>query len=487
MFFESPSWDSPTSLAVAEPAISDLPDALTIPLPPSLAGSVYGDDSELSVAAETLGKPEIPSAPANAEKVFVEDKETNPSTKESEDRRPRTLPSAGRVTPIEQTAGPADTGVTSLDRLVHMLRDDAYQTRRFEALQAHVQDLMLYCHTAGNLIPRQSHLFRSMVNCLKTDNSTAFALLYTQAVQLRESNTFPDKLMRNYSSINSPLTPFPGTHLSWLHTLSPDIQQGIMNMLCMIRSSPEYLARRLANLSTSQLSNLAQPHRQSAVLESVLRNPGAGSPFPGKLRINLAKAGEDSKLPTDLDVQNGPLFVLLHYVFQDKSPSDVLERSRRCDVWSTTCAHLIEEGKADPDDFCMAILDVFATLSPWSTGPQLETFLKGLVQSGAFILEPPGDQQVDFTKSEETLELSKKTTITEYFDNALKSLTQLLTSGPSQEIMPESSLHLIHAILRKVVNLEKRKKAQNFFVRWYCTSFVSNALICPEVGYPIRF
>ncbi|MCJ1473608.1 hypothetical protein MMC13_002259 [Lambiella insularis] len=463
---------------MAEPIALDIPDELKIPLPPSASGSEYGDDIEDPMTAEPRGQSTVlPVVQHGA--IPKEEEESN--TKRSGGLPSGSLSPFRRVASLEQAATPGDAGVTrSLDNLIHMLRDDAYQTRRLKTLQDHIQDLMTYCHNAGSLIPRQSHLYRLMVRCLKTDHSTAFASLYTQAVQLRESHTIIHKLTETPLPSYSPLVPFPGPQLSWLHTLSPDVQRSIVRLLHRIRSKPDFLASRMASLSSSQLSKLAQPHRQAAVQESVLRHSTAGSPFLGGPGIRLVKAGEDHELHNNLSLEHDPLFLLLYRVFPSTRASDASERSRRCDIWSSTCAHMIEEGKADPDEFCMAILDEFANMTSWSIAPQLEVFLRELMQSGAFILELPDEQHIDFTRSGEISGASQNTNKVAYFDNALKSLTQLLTSGPSRDSMPEDALNMIHAVLRKIKDPEKNSKAQKFFVRWYCTSFMSSALICPE-------
>ena len=111
---------------------------------------------------------------------------------------------------------------------------------------------------------------------------------------------------------------------------------------------------------------------------------------------------------------------------------------------------------------------------------QLELFLMELMQSGAFLLDPAVVQPMDFTKPEER-PTGKDPTVSRFFGNALRTLTVLLTDSATPGI-PQGVLELIRAILRKVEFPDRKAKAKKFFVRWYCTSFISNILKYPEVS-----
>ena len=261
-------------------------------------------------------------------------------------------------------------------------------------------------------------------------------------------------------------------------------------MITRIRSDTNFLARYLTKSSSAHLNQLAHPHRQAAATESVLRNPTGSGSFRGSVYFNPSKSKDD--LEPLGDVEHDPLFLLINCVFQTSNDPSLSERSFQCDVWSTVCAQIVEEGKADSDEFCLAILDVFAGIDSWPMKPQLETFLTELMQSGTFVLEPSANQVVDFTKPTETSESSGAAKIRGFFENALRTLTQLLTRGLAEDAIPKTVLDLIHATLIKINDPVKRTKAQKFFIRWYCTSYISNALIYPEVRdvlyycFPIR-
>ncbi|MCJ1382873.1 hypothetical protein MMC17_005986 [Xylographa soralifera] len=479
VFFESHEWASPTSVTLVNQTPIDLPDELNIPLPPSAAGSEYGE-SDVLMPAETsqrlddpLGVPEVGQQTTKAqekEHVKTEPAGNSPG-----------LPSdGGHATPPIQASTPINsTSKTILPSLIQILREDAYESGRFESLQSQIQDLMSVCHATERLMPRQLRLSRMMLNCLKSDNSAAFASLYSQAMQLQESQSHPHYLPKKvYSSGYDPLAPFPDRQSSWLHRASPEVQRGIIHVITRIRSDPKFLARYFTKLSSAHLNQLAHPHRQAVATESVLRNPTGSGPVRGSVYINPSKSKDD--LEPLGDAEHDPLFLLINCVFQTSDDPGLKERSFQCDVWSTVCAQIVEEGKADSDEFCLAILDVFAGMDFWPMKPQLEIFLTELMQSGTFVLEPSAKQVVDFTKPTETSESPTAAKVIGFFENALRTLTKLLTDGPAENAIPKTVLDLIHATLSKIKDSMKRTKAQKFFIRWYCTSYISNALIYPE-------
>ncbi|MCJ1437608.1 hypothetical protein MMC27_006995 [Xylographa pallens] len=479
VFFESHEWASPTSITLVDQTLTEFPDELRIPLPPSAAGSEYGDSDGL-MPAETSQRPGDPSGVPELGQQTIQAQEIEHVRTETARKGPE-LPSVGEhAAPPVQASTPVNSSSKAiLASLIQILREDAYESGRFESLQNQVQDLMSVCHVTERLMPRQLRLYKMMLNCLKSDNSAAFSSLYSQAIQLQESQRYPHYLpKRVYSSDFDPLGPFPGRQSSWLHGVSPEVQRGIIHVITRIRSDPKFLARYLTKSSSAHLNKLAHPHRQAAATESILRNPTGRGSVRGSVYINPSKSKDD--LEPLGDVEHDPLFLLINCVFQTSNDPGLSESCLQCDVWSTVCAQIVEEGKADSDDFCLAILDVFAGMGSWPMKPQLETFLTELMQSGTFVLEALANQVVDFTKPTETSESSGAAKVVGFFENALRTLTQLLTGGLAENAIPRTVLDLIHATLSKINDPVKRTKAQKFFIRWYCTSYISNALIYPE-------
>ncbi|MCJ1403012.1 hypothetical protein MMC11_006234 [Xylographa trunciseda] len=479
VFFESHEWAPPTPFTLVDQTLTDIPDELRIPLPPSTAGSEYGDPDFLMPAETPKGLGNLVGVPESGQET-LQAQETNYAEAEIVENIPG-LPSAEdhAIPPVQASIPIFSSSNAIVHSLIQILREDAYESGRFENLQTQIQDLMSGYHVTGRLISRQLHLYRMMLNCLKSDDSAEFASLYSQAVRIQELQSHSHHPPRKvYSNGYNPLAPFPGRQSSWLHTVSPEVQRGIVHVIRMIRSDPKFLAGYLTNVSSSHLNKLALPHRQSAATESVLRNPTGSRSVAGSVYTSSSKSKDESGT---LDhIEHDTLFLLINCVFQISDDPGSMERHLQCDVWSTICAQIVEEGKADSDEFCLAVLDIFATMDPWLLKPQLETFLKELIQSGTFVLEPPANQVVDFKKPAEISENPRVTKLTGFFENALKTLTQLLTSGPAENAISKGVLNLIHSTLSKIGDPVKRTKARKFFLRWYCTSYISNALVYPE-------
>jgi len=480
VFFESREWSSPSSSAFAEERTTEFPDELRIPLPPSIAGSEYGEDLEgLPAASPTAG---------------LETATEHPRLEEDGPSYPKTgTTGMGPTPPVFKAADPEDfppleelashggyrTASSPMEELILSINKEAHQTRRFISLQSHVQELIRHCGISGRLIPRQSRLYRLMASCFKADNSTNFASLYAQSVQLRESCTYSHDLAEAHIGSQSPLQPLLGPSTSWIHTLPPVIRTGVSQLFHRIRTESNFLATRIANLSSSQLTKLAHPHRLSAVSESILQASGMSQYTHGTAPQKLSNKPKEN-FASQAGLQRDPLLLLVHGLFDTSSGPISRESQRQCSIWSTTCAKVIEAAKPGSDEFCTAILDAFGNMYPWPMKAQLELFLMELMQSGSFLMYPAAIQPVDFTKPEGQ-PIGKDPTTSEFFANALKTLTVLLTDSFSPGI-PHGALELIRAILRKVESPDKKTKAKKFFVRWYCTSFLSNILKYPEVS-----
>ena len=482
VFFESPEMSSFSPPAQVEQTPMDVPDELRIPLPASVAGSEFGEDVDMPMVTELpTGHQGDPEGPDNTDQF--------PLAQEVDSDR---IGTTGLLSPVpktdenksceEQKSSPLPALVPPLPlkELFQCMQTQAHEICRFELLQSHVQSLIHYCGVTGRLIPRQAHLYRLMVNSLKVDNNTSFASLYTQSVQSRYSYIEGHKIVQSSSGNPSPLGFVRGPPPSWIHTLPMAVQRGVVQLFHRIRSEPHFLARRIADLSSSHLDKLTRLHRNFGGTESILQSTGThrseSSVFPFQFSKSKRKFEELGDLESD------PMFLLLHSVFDTSLGPRSQESRMRCDVWSRTCAHIIEIGKSGSDDFCMAVLDAFANMHPWPMKPQLELFLMELMQSGAFLFDTEVSQPLDFTRPEETQDVAIAATRSKFFDDALRTLVDILTGHNPESGMPQGAMDLIYATLRKIETVEKKCKAQKFFIRWYCTSFISNVLKYPEVS-----
>lgn len=129
------------------------------------------------------------------------------------------------------------------------------------------------------------------------------------------------------------------------------------------------------------------------------------------------------------------------------------------------------------NEFCFAVLEILADLTPWELGPKLELFLMELMHTGRFITSSTSHVSgaKDFPEPTES-------SIPAFFDSAVDALLDVVT-GSAPFSVPTVSLHLIHATLQKLDDPQKTARARRFFVyTWYCNTFLSSALLYPEVS-----
>ena len=482
LFFESPEMTSFSPPAQVDQPSVDLPDELRIPLPASVAGSEYGEDVEMPVGTEaSAGQEGDLEGPDNTDQPPVTQKPDSERIDTTGVLFPM-LKTDGYYSKEEQKSRPLQALVppSPLKELFQSMQIQAHEVCRFELLQNHIQGLIRYCGITGRLIPRQAHLYRLMVNSLKTDNSTSFASLYAQSVQSRYSCINSPKVAQSSSGSPSPLSRLRGPPLSWIHTLPLAVQRGVLKLFHRIRSDPHFLAHRIADMSSLHLDKLTRLHRQVGDGESILQSNGKHRSESSVFAFQFSKSKR--KLEDLGDLASDPMFLLLHSVFDTSLGPQSQESRMRCNVWSTTCAHVIEMGKSGSDEFCMVVLDTFASMHPWPMTPQLEIFLMELMQSGASIIENQASQPLDFTRPEGTQDAAIVAIRSKFFDDALRDLLDILTERNPESGMPHEALDLIYATLRKIQTAEKKSKAKKFFIRWYCTSFISNILKLPEVS-----
>ena len=372
-----------------------------------------------------------------------------------------------------------------------MVRKDQYEEVCLRSLQHQVHKHLRRCALLQRGNHLQSHLYRLMIDHFRSEDKLGFGLLYNDSRRLRElcstDATFHFD-MQNSQGGHKVNSGDQGHLASWIYGVSTGARDLISDLLQRIRTDSGFLAGRLTTLSHSQMCALGQSHHLPAATASV--SPVQKYVFGGSAgswnRDHSAQdSGNHGRASSTL--QQSPLSLILHSLFDSTCEGGCLEYQHRIDVWSTACAQVIMDGKRGSDELCMHILNEFTRSRPWSMQLQLEPCLLKLIQDGAFLLDSLGTQPVDFTKPAELSNARVAVATSEFFEKAMRNVIDLITRSPPTMSMPAVILDLIRNVLGKIKSPEKRTKARNFFVsRWYCASFLSNALIYPEVRTTVR-
>ena len=493
LYFESPEMPAvipPETLCFDRvPDVPDgndamgIPDELRIPLPSSSTCSEYGENDD---AREPSERP--PSSaedkPEDGSPVYAPGSTQNASRNENDSQRP--LSAGDQPITIGNVSSTGNEAVepVSFGEIVRTLRREKFELERFHAFESRVHLLLGQCGIYQRLLPVHSHLYRLMVDRLMTDSTPAFASLYSQIIELQQISNDTMYLRSNQGTpVWSHRFASSQEHAySWIQTMPPQLIPGITRLICKIRTDPRFLADRIAKLSSSQLYDLTRPHKISITTESITQTPTGLARFDLRKHRKPDANLKDSRelLPT---MQHDPLVLLIHGIFDVSSISGSKESYQQLDVWSTVCAQTIADGKPGSDDFCITVLNSIATSEPWKLEPQLEILLLDLLRSGAFLFDQSRARSVDFTQPTESHDARIAIATSEFYAKSLDRILSLIAQGPPELAVPRRTLSLIQAILDKIADPGKKTKAKNFFVtRWYIGTFISDAVIFPEVS-----
>lgn len=376
----------------------------------------------------------------------------------------------------------------SLDELTELVRMERYRHSRTLSAQKCVDSLSLSCGLNGRLICISAFAYDAMLDHFKADNQAGFAESYEGCEQLVEAcnarRRYPPRV-NMYGSEDSLDTEISGDlSSSWLQNLLPVHQNAIFGFLAKIRTDPEFLADRITNLSSSELVALSFPYQSVSVVDSVLQNHSHGKP---RSHDSVRRIGSASSRPNRLRTfhQGEPFFALFNAVFDRSSTPGSLEDLRRIDIWSTTCAKTITQGKRGSDELLIATLDAFASFQDWPLKPKLEMYLMKILQEGAFLLDASSKELVDFKQQLEIRNANAAIACSNFFDKALKDLFKILTEGRPLDSIPLGVLEFARAVLRKIKDSRIRTRARNFIAaKWYFSLFLSKILVYPEVRPP---
>ena len=464
----------------------DLTEALRIPLPPSSTCSENSHESlpetdRKSTHQEMDDSKSIKDQDMEAENPIRllldtsgEEGPTVPSKNiDYQDDGNETSPHSIRLLPLEE--------------LIQAVRKEHYEQDCLQSLQRQVHELMYTCTLLKQSIIVQSQLYRLMIDQYSLENKENFDLLYRKSLKVQRwpkilehsqprVETFVGKSGHNLASEDR------GD--SWIDKLSVDSRQTVVDLLREIRINPDFLSSRLATLSNLQLGALARsdqprPNPRDSILSSPSYRMGTlTGDSKTQYRVSGSRIGD---LPCR-NLQDTPLSLLLNTVFDEGSGQSQWERNFRYATWSSTCAQIVLDGKHGSNELIVLILDEIANSESWPLALRLESYLTDLIQDGAFLLDSTANQHVDFTRPQESSNAQFAIAISEYFDSALLTFIKLINSELSQAGMSKSMLDFICAVLHKVRDPKKRIEVRNFIVsRWLCGSFLSTALIWPEV------
>lgn len=448
-----------------DPARSpDIPIELEIPLPLSSACSEDGGGETQAVERQWEGQPASEQAPP-------------------EEARPVSpIPVVNGLGGVPARTPSAHVPSISFDDLARLVELEYYAGRSAQTAQADRDELFLSSALARRLLQSSSLAHRSMVDQFRHNDHGGFAASYKACEDLVDECVPGEDLRQAHDP-----SPYAGDieqgreavysqSTSWIQRLSGAHQEDILAFLSTIRTDRTFLSDCISRLSVSEVTALTSSLQFPGSSDSVFPNH-----FGGQVRSNGKDRRSGISSPAVDAIRefhrNDGLFALLHGVFDGSSRHECLLRA---DVWSSTCARILAEGKQGSEDFLMTMLEAFSGFQEWKLKPKMEMYLMKLLNQGAFLLDPP--QPTDFKQPVEIRNAQAVIAVSNFFDNALRELFQLIADDRPQIGVPEIALNFSHAILSKIQDPKIRLRTITLIAtRWYFSSFLSNVIVYPEV------
>ena len=368
---------------------------------------------------------------------------------------------------------------TSLAELTHLLRLRTDQKKHLLQLQTRLHKGLVSVALFARLKNCNELAFRSLVDSFRSDDKKGFASLYNAVQDVRRSCEETGR--HGELDLGMPPAELRDRRMAteqdptFMHQLPAWIQEDLLGFLSKIRTDPDFLASRIASLSPLELASLTAFHQSLDMVDSVM--PGQ----PRGRQLGLRSNRNSAFLPTPVErllsfQRHDPLSALLHTCF---APT---EDARRLRIWSATCARVITEGKSGSEQLVCSVFNAWAAMKEWPFTTNLEAYLLQMLQESAPLLEAASEPQLGGKGPTESRNTKDAIALEDFFDMALRRLFEILDDERLGSPMPLGVFELSRAILDKVTDPKKQVAAETFIVsKWFFSTFLSNAIICPEV------
>ncbi|KKY24882.1 hypothetical protein UCDDS831_g02222 [Diplodia seriata] len=401
-------------------------------------------------------------------------------------RLPRLLP-ADVSHYTEPTFNPdiVSTSSTSLAELAHLIRLQSYQEQRRCHARVRLHRSLVANALSARLVHCGELVHRTLVDHFRSDDKKSFAQLYNALHDVRNSCD----ATRRYALLEPDLE-FGKTKTlknervnsfsTFMHEIPTKIRDDLLEFLSELRTNPDFLATRITSLSQQELASLTTFRQALDPIDSVMALQARGKPVPSAQKSQVLSGSTAVERLLSFQ-RHDPLSALIYTIFANSSGPDSTEDLRRTDIWSTTCARLITEGKPGSDKFIKSVLDAWAGMREWPGKTNLELYLMEVLQDGQFLLEKTED--VPRQRSQPEARNTKDTIAAdEFYDRSVLKLFEVIDDEPSAGGIPEGILEIGTAILKKLEDSRKhRTAAQTFIVsRWFFSTYLLNAIIHPE-------
>ena len=418
---------------------------------------------------------------------------------------------SGRSRSPVSIAPPLISPFTSLAHLTHLIRSQGYQDRQCSDARVRHYRSLVSAELLARLIHCGASANRDLADYLYTDNKSVFATL-NNPVQGRKEFASLYRVMydirdscdsyRRYSLLEAELgsrhgqgnrsarKDVPQFFTTFMDEIPGKARDDLLDLLSEIRTNPDFLASRISSLDQQELASLSAFGPARDCLDYVMFSRNRTNRSAQTQQQQYGKVQAPTPIERLLSFQrHDPLSALIYTVFASSTGSNILEDHRKTEIWASTCARLIREGKPGSDRLILSVLDIWSFMHNWNFKANLELYLMEILQKGQILLDGiennhagiqgNNTQQPTFLSSGLAIDSNNLET---FYNWAVKRLFETLDNDQDTHGIPQGVLELGSAILRKLDSQKHQITASSFIVRrWYISTFVFNAIKHPEV------
>ncbi|KAK5747107.1 hypothetical protein LTR17_000239 [Elasticomyces elasticus] len=384
---------------------------------------------------------------------------TFPTPEDPHDHLPASTPAS-----IPETMCPTP----DLPHISRLLRMQEYQKRRLCQLEAELRALQLSTARTARLARIARSVHHTLAECVRSEDRLSFTSIFGALQDAADGST----VRVGMDATATDEAPF-------LNGLRDNHRDAVVKLLHQVRTNGNFLADRLASLTSKEILALLPDRGSTRSSGSVLETSG-GSYLRSSRHLGYVADRQTDSLSA---LSFGSTLETLVHAVGAYSGSSGGEDIRSLDVWSTVCARLITDRKSGSEKFVPAVLDLWAESDAWPGKQRLEIWVRRTLQRGAFLLDQPSKQSFRMRiQVRPELPRPEDTQAEAFYDEAVSQLLDLVADGSGATLIPETALIMFRAIWRKLPPESGHQRGLSRFIltRWLFSSFIMDVLSLPE-------
>ena len=403
----------------------------------------------------------------------------------------------------------------SLADLAHLIRSQGCQQSRYRDARIRHYRSLVSVGLSARLINSGELASRELADYLRSDGRSLFdnpggvmrdgkdfASLFNTIHDIRDSCD----LYRRYSLLDPELgfagyqgkagtaKEIPRSFTTFMDEIPGRARDDFLDLISELRTNPDFLANRIASLDQQELASLSTLGSATDSLDFVTSSRGRTFKPAQGLQHQQQQGKSQVSTPVERFLsfeRHDPLSALVHTIFACSSDLDATENLRRTDIWATTCARLVREGKAGSNRLVFSILDIWSTMQDWSSKSAVEFHLMEVLQKGQFLIDRLEESHTNFSgnSGQQTghsiYSANDSATADGFYAWAVERLFEVLGEDQDTAGIPRGALDIGTKILSKLDNKKQQVTAVSLIIRrWFISTFLFNVIKYPEVRRP---